>query len=715
MRKFYLIIAVVFSVHGISAQLVPSQREEDSSHFRQMDEVVITATRTERKLSNVAVPTQLISNKIIQQSGSLRLTDVLQEQTGLFITSGGTTSSVGGGVFGNGVQIQGLSPDYTLILLDGEPVIGRNGGVLDLSRLAVANIKKIEIVKGPSSSLYGSEAMGGVINIITEQAKQNRIDAGIRYGRFNSADANITAAIHKDNFGIKLFGNRNSSDGYDLDKTIIGKTVDPWHNYTGQIRTFYQPSEKTKISLSARYFNELQTNFFQAIDPSSGNAINITGNGKVKDMNLNPVIMQQFSDKVRSSLRFYFSRYQFEQNLVNQVNKSPYYYDFFQQNFYRVEDQTDIKWESHNVLSAGGGLVSERLNTTRYAGKKGNDTRYVFLQNEWKPLDQITVIGGIRYDDNSAYKSKLSPKLAAQYKFSSKFRVNASYGAGFKAPDFRQLFLNFTNNAAGGYVIYGANEVTIGQLQQQKQAGTINEILPRAYQIALLNPEVSSGLNAGFNYAVNEKLNVSANFFRNDIENLIIVDVIAYRSNNAPVFSYFNVKEAFTEGVELNARYSICKNLQVQGGYQFLVTADKADLRNIRDGKVYTRDLQTSQVSLVPRSDYAGLPNRSAHMANLKFFYEDPARGWSASVRGIYRSRWGTTDKDGNGIINRSDEFAKGFLMANFSATKTINQFRFQAGIDNFLNYKDRNNLPGLPGIQPYISIMYSVIKKNKQ
>src|SRR6185436_2317800 len=105
--------------------------QTDSSKL--LDEVIITATRTERKLGNVAVPVQLINSKIIQQSGSVRLNDILQEQTGLFITSAGATTSAGGGVFGNGVQIQGLSPDYTLILLDGEPIIGRQGGVIDLS------------------------------------------------------------------------------------------------------------------------------------------------------------------------------------------------------------------------------------------------------------------------------------------------------------------------------------------------------------------------------------------------------------------------------------------------------------------------------------------------------------------------------------------------------------------------------------------------------
>src|SRR6186997_2732484 len=185
MKKiFFLLLITIITVSSFS--------QEDTLFSKTLTELVVTATRTERKLSNVAVPVQLISSKAIQQSGSLRVNDILQEQTGLFVTSSGATTSAGGGVFGNGVQIQGLAPNHVLILLDGEPVIGRQGGIIDLTRLSVGNIKRIEIVKGPSSSLYGSEAMGGVVNIITDQPQQNKFDASFRYGRFNSTDANLT-------------------------------------------------------------------------------------------------------------------------------------------------------------------------------------------------------------------------------------------------------------------------------------------------------------------------------------------------------------------------------------------------------------------------------------------------------------------------------------------------------------------------------------------
>lgn len=639
----------------------------------------------------------------------MRLKDILKETSGLFITNGGGTSSAGGGVFGNGVQLQGLSPDYTLILLDGEPIIGRQGGVIDLSRITAGNIRKIEIVKGPSSSLYGSEARGGVINIITDGVSQNNFSTDLRYGRFGETDINISSSLKKENWGIQVFGNRNSLNGFDLHKDIVGKTIDPYRNYTTQLKAHLHLTPKTKLNLSTRYFNEIQKNFFPVKDINTASEINISGDGRIRDLNLTPSLHHRFSNKVQTVLRTYFSQYEYEQQLHKEDNSS-YYYDFFQQNFYKAESQTDIKF-SKQLLSAGLGFIKEVLNTNRYSGQRSNDIQYIFLQDEWQATEKFLVVGGLRFDANSAYQPRLSPKLALQYKHSDRLRLKASYGAGFKAPDFRQLFLNFLNTAAGGYVVYGANEITLGELERGLQNGEINAILPAAHKLALLKPEISKGINAGASYSVKNLL-LDINLFRNDIQNLIQNDIIAYKNNGASVYSYFNVKTAFTQGIELNATYSLNTKWSLYGGYQFLMTADKADLQNIKEGSVFTRDDATNEVKKLRRNAYAGLPNRSAHMANAKIFYENNL--WSRSLRTLFIGRWGTYDKEGNGVINRDDEFAPGYLLVNLAIAKKIKSLRVQAGIDNILNYRDKASLPGEPGVQPYISLSWSFINKTK-
>ncbi|MEY4702123.1 MAG: hypothetical protein RIR96_20, partial [Bacteroidota bacterium] len=152
-------ITILFLSVSCLLNTVNAQTDSLKPDYKSLNEIVVTSNKREVLENRVSVPVQIIKGKTILQAGSLRLKDILQEQAGLYLTNG----------FGTGVQMQGLNPDYTLILLNGEPLIGRTAGVLDLNRIGSSNIKRIEIVKGPASSLYGSEAMAGVINIITEK------------------------------------------------------------------------------------------------------------------------------------------------------------------------------------------------------------------------------------------------------------------------------------------------------------------------------------------------------------------------------------------------------------------------------------------------------------------------------------------------------------------------------------------------------------------
>ncbi len=661
------------------------------------DEIVVTATKSERKLSNVAVPVKVISQKTIQQSGSLRLNNILQEQPGLYITNS----------FGSGIQVQGLSPDYVLILIDGEPLVGRNGGVLDLNRITVNNIKKIEIVKGPSSSLYGSEAMGGVVNIITQNPVAGALDASLRYGRFQTMDANVSASARLKKFGISASLNRNSSDGYSLTNTAVGKTVNPYYSYTTQAKLEQEFSNAIKAGVSFRYYDETQNDLYTA-----GTDI-AQGKPRITEYNLNPYLKVAFSNRVKTAVRAYFSQFQADTKDYLKSNGTLYYDDFFQQRFSRVETQTDYAVAASNDLSIGGGYTWERLNTNRYSGIRTNHIGYFFLQDEHRFGKKLTAIGGIRYDNNAAYASRWSPKLALRYNANKKFSFTGSYGGGFKAPDFRQLYLNFTNNLAGGYTVYGANEISLAQLLQQKQMGIIADISPFGYQLATLKPEYSTGFNVGAAYQFNKKLSAKINVFRNDISNLIVTKIIATKSTNAPVYSYFNINSALTEGAETEIAYRLTKALRVEAGYQFLITADKEVLNQIKSGQLFGKRPGSLISEMVKHSDYGGLNDRSKHMANLKLFYEH--NNWFLTTRGIYRSRWGVSDKDGNLILNRDDEYASGFVQVNISGGIHFNNgIGVKAGIDNLLNYKDVNYQTNQPGTSYYATLSYSFLKHKK-
>ena len=137
--------------------------------------------------------------------------------------------------------------------------MGRSAGNFDLSRLTVGNIKQIEVVKGPSSSLYGSKALGGVINIITEKPKSEELNGNVSYriGSFIQQDINLDIKQRFNKLRYGFFANRFSSEGYDLNPDVEGQTVNPFENYTVNGRIYYDFNDKLSLFTSARFYDHL--------------------------------------------------------------------------------------------------------------------------------------------------------------------------------------------------------------------------------------------------------------------------------------------------------------------------------------------------------------------------------------------------------------------------------------------------------------------------
>lgn len=671
-----------------------AQKQKDSLLQQSLDEVIITASRTPRLLGNTAVPVSVISSKTLYQTGSLRLNDILTEQTGIVFTDD----------FGKGVQLQGLSSEYALILIDGEPLIGRTGGVLDLSRISVRNIRKIEIIKGPSSSLYGSEALGGVINIITDRSGQNKTDLALRYGRFNTVDATFNFSRRFNKTDIQGSVNHNRSEGYSLRPNSIQQTVEPYSRGNQQFSIHHAFSPRWKIGTGIRHN---ATHIENTIAVQNGGVI-IASRGfeKNAEYNLTPYVMHTAS-RLKTVLRGYVTGFNARQEL-SVDNRADRYIDRFSQQFNRIEVQSDWQPRDRSTFTAGAGHIVESVASNRYdslSTRRKNSITYFFVQHEEKLSSKMTFIGGFRFDANRAYASVWSPKAALQYKVNEKISFNISYGRGFKAPDFRQLYLNFTNLAAGAYTVFGT-EVAGPELARLSAAGQLDQLTALSVNLSRLMPEVSGGLNAGLRAQLNASTRATLNIFRNDLRNMIVTDVIAFKKNGGQIFSYFNLKSAMTQGVELDLERQLSEKLTVKTGYQYLITADKEILRSVRNGQLFQRDLKTGSVSRMTSADYAGLPYRSKHTANLKLTYE-VANGAFVTARALYRSRWGTSDMDGNGVINRADEFAKGYVQVNASAGFTRSRWKIMAGIDNLFNYKDILFLPGNPGRTGYIDVQF--------
>ncbi len=590
-----------------------SPADGDTLASKQLEEVIVTATRNERTMGALPMPVSLIPKSQIKTMGSMRLNDILSEQTGLVVVPQVNAQ-------GNGIQIQGFNPDYTLILIDGEPVIGRYTGSLELSRIAVGNIKQIEIVKGPSSSLYGSDALAGVINIITDRPQGTRVNAAIRYGTNNTLDINGDVGFTRKKLGIYMFGNRYHTDGYDLSPQNFGKTVSPFTNYTLNSKITYRFNPFTDISIAGRFFNEDQVFRFEV--ESNGSLTRTSGNGSTRDWNFNPVLTHRFSDKLKAIARFYSTHYKTETYLNLESDGSRYYQDDFNQSFMRPELNTEYFFNDKNILTLGAGYIQEMVQTSRYGDeeKRYQGTTYGFFQHEWLPIDKLSVIAGGRYDHNTIYGGQFSPKLSSRYELNKKVTFKVSGGVGFKAPDFRQLYFNFNNSAAGGYSVLGT-EVAMERLAELDAAGQIQTYLFDPALLGNLQAERSISINAGANVEILPSLKMDLNVFHNSINNLIETQAVAITTSGQSIYSYRNILRAYTQGLESNFSYPVAKYFNLSLGYQLLYAKDKDVVEDVKAGNVYWRDPYTLVTKQLKPGEYFGLYNRSRHMGNFKMFY----------------------------------------------------------------------------------------------
>jgi outer membrane receptor for ferrienterochelin and colicins len=698
---------------GWPASALAQQRlatQPDSLRRLALREVVVTATRTERSLTEVPIPVTVISQSQIKAMGSLRLGDVLSEQTGLTTVND----------HGQGIQMQGLNPEYTLILVDGEPLIGRTAGTLELSRVAVGNIQRVEVVKGPASALWGSEALAGVVNIITEKPQPGTSgNVRLRYGSNHTADLVGTFNTKGERAGLTVFVNRYSSEGYTLAPSSTGPTQPPFVSYTAQSRLTYRLSEKTNLSVSGRYFTEGQHSDMM-VTAETGTAAAVAAKTRQHDYNLNPVLTHRFSNQLFATARLYHSGYRTREDYTYRADGQPYDASYFHQTFTRPELQLDWQLKPNQVLTGGAGYLRETVEATRYEQRQQLQTHYLFGQYDWTPAPRLNLVLGARYDGHSQYDGQFSPKLSGRYHVRPWLAVRGSAGRGYRAPDFRQLYLNFSNPVIG-YSVFGTNQVRekVSQLAAQGQLAMDTETgQPVVYEAVLaqasgLTAESSLAYNMGVQLDPNAKTRITINGFRNDLRNLIETAAVALKANGQSVYSYRNVTRAYTQGLEADARYLLTPHLTLSGGYQLLFAKDKTLVDQLEAGEVFRKDQQTQETERVQPQDYGGLYNRSRHSLNLKVFYENQQMGWSASARGIYRGRYGFGDLNGNAILDADQEYVPGYWLVNLAAAKTFRQrLTVQAGLDNLLDYTNPTYISTLPGRLYYASVTLELGKR---
>jgi outer membrane receptor for ferrienterochelin and colicins len=471
----------------------------------------------------------------------------------------------------------------------------------------------------------------------------------------------------------------------------------------------YHLTPKLDLAVRGRYFSERQRNDY--LSSSGKDTLVIRGYDHLLDGGLNPVLSYRPSGKWSLKLRSYWSWYRTRNGLKDVKADSVYDNSFFRQNLWKEELQSQHTLGARQVLTVGAGFTTETVLSTRFDPRKTLSDAYLYAQHEWHPTVKWNILSGLRYDRPSAYHDQLSPKIAAEYRFNRRLSVRASVGTGYKAPDFEQLYLDFSNPVVG-YSVLGSGEVAAG-LERMEAEGLISQVFIDPGQAgSSLKPETSLAWHAGATYRAPAGWSLGVNLFRNDISNLIDTRVIATKVNGQSVYSYYNLERVFTQGAGLEATLPLADDrLLVTAGYQFLEARDKQVASRIRAGNFYRRNPETLRTERLSMKDYGGLFNRSPHSANLKVSYT--RNGWSFNTRFLYRSRFGFADMNGDAVLDAPDEYAKGYMLWHLAASRELWSRRLvvRAGVRDLLGYRDPQHLPQIPGRILYAGLDFHFCK----
>ncbi len=466
MKRSAIATYCIFCITLAAAQA--GQAEETNVKLK---EVVVTATKTEKEPQDVAQSVTVITSDEIQKSAAQTAAEVIKRASGIRIMEYGSKGAI------SGANIRGANSEQVLILLDGRRLNSASAGGFDLSDLSIPleEIERIEIVRGPSSALYGADAVGGVVNIITKKPVGPLTTVNAETGSHGWQDITLGNSNKIDKFHYSLSGGKQKYDGF-----RVNSELDQW-----------KAAGKVGYDISA------DSNLELSVD-SLGKELGVPGSTANGGIFLSPLARQwdrdlgstlTYKTKFTKELDLRITAYQ-NRDDIRFIDPNP---AFPQNSDHRstttgAEAQTNWLPVSWNLLTLGAETRQDHINSNT-AGVHTASLTAAYLQDEISIGDSLIVVVGGRDDSHSVYGSRISPKASARYILSGPgtiFRVSA--GEAFRAPTLNELFWPFD-----GF-----------------EHGNLN-----------LKPETSKEYEAGVEQPFGKKNSVRFTYFERKVNNLI--------------------------------------------------------------------------------------------------------------------------------------------------------------------------------------------------
>lgn len=675
--KAGIIALLLYVAPQVSAQsILEGKKTEDLSLM--LEEVVVTGTGTEHYLKDAPVQTEVITRRALEQFQARSMEELL---AGL-----SPSLTFHDGSMGSHIQLNGLNNDYILILIDGKRMNGDVGGQNDLNLLNPANIERIEIVKGAASSLYGSDAIAGVINIITKKHHdKTEFTSTSRVGAYGdvreSASLGLTIGKVKSMTGMNFHhtdGWRNTDLQWNqqlLKPSSTMKTVNRSTNYTLTESLDWNVNDRLSLTASGSCYERwvvrphgpwsyLPNDFYyRNYGFAAGGKYRLGGrNYLTADLSYDrygyfyDYKLQEVTDYFKDGDRItYFPGQRIKQSVQRQVlgqTKGVFY----------IGDR--------HLLNTGFEYLYNHLESPHHidGDRASVYTLAAYAQEEWTAADDVVLTAGARGTVHKETGFNLSPKIAVLYN-KGDFRLRASYALGYKSPTVKELYYNYTATLGGGSLTaYHGNKDLKAQTSQYASVGA--EYAGRKFQASVT---------------------AYANFLRNMIE-LVEINLTAEEKLDEIEKSkmYLNLTQARIWGVDFTFNYQPVQTLTVSGGYSF------------SDPRAQYPDQGADYMKYIP------IDATSQHNATLNASWHHT---WSRyrlglAVYGRYQSvRRYVEDNDADAFqtwrINTAHT-----LLGMKKWTLTLN-----VGVDNLFNYVDRtpfgrNRATTTPGRTVYASAL---------
>lgn len=543
----------VYNADGTNRQDVVIQLKEK---YINLDQIVVTGTGTHRRMSESPIPVKVITGKDLKEASVRNFQDAMTK-----LNPGISFMENGMGVTMN---MNGLTDKYVLVLVNGKRLAGDD----TYTRIDMANVRRMEILNGAASALYGSDAIAGVVNIITDDNKNTAtVTSNSRYGSKNQFTQSVNADINAGKFGSYTSYQRQQADGWQLNpyaEDKDGNLVETnkqastaFHSNMLSQRFTYDPTDRFSFYLRGGLYDR---NTDRPI-PQGDNKTNYDmryetytyGAGAQYMIDKNTYLNADYFSDNNSTYKDYFDG---KQSGETDMTKRIHYHNLNVKGIFRLG--------KYNKLSAGMEYVKELLNSeTDNIDDKSAYTTALYAQDEININKHFQAYAGLRYLYHKSFKSHATPNVALLYKVGG-FNFRGSYASGFRSPNLQEMYTE-TEKKTGG-----STRLTIG-----------NENL---------KPEKSDNVTLSAEYT-NSRFSISASAFMNNIHDMINYRVFSpeetdkYNQQHQTDFDEVqqrdNIDKAKIKGVNVSFNSYLGAGFSFNGGYSFIDGKDNSNDRPI--------------------------------------------------------------------------------------------------------------------------------------